>query len=102
VTFTCGAAGGRRKDRNECGQVRPTLTLCPWHDPTSTVSMAHLGGQGAARAKLVPERISLRTPEQQAAVLERAVAARRPSGRGGHRGRQGGCACTRTPSSNAG
>jgi hypothetical protein len=36
--------------------------------------MAVLGGQAAARAKLVPERVSLRTPEQQAAVLERAVA----------------------------
>ena len=72
MTFTCGDAGGQRKDGKGCGQVRPTMSLCPWHDPASTVSMAHLGGQAAARAKLVPERISLRTPEQQA-VLERVV-----------------------------
>ena len=74
MTFTCGAAGGLNKANKPCGQGRPTLSLCPWHDPDSTVKMPHLGGQAAARAKLVPERISLRTPEQQAAVLERAVA----------------------------
>jgi hypothetical protein len=74
VTYTCGDAGGRTKDGRECGQVRPTLSLCPWHDPNVTERMCDIGGRAAARAKLVPERIDLSTPDRQARVIERAVA----------------------------
>jgi hypothetical protein len=71
---TCGDAGGRNKAVEPCRQARPTVSLRPFHDPQNTVSMARLGSVAAARSRLVPERISLRTPAEQAAVLERAVA----------------------------
>jgi hypothetical protein len=74
VILTCGDAGGRTKAGKPCGQARPTLTLCPFHDPASTINMAKVGSEAAIRSRLVPERISLRTPSEQAAVLERAVA----------------------------
>jgi len=74
VIPTCGDAGGVNKAGQPCRQARPTVSLCPFHDPASTISMAKRGSDAAARSRLVPERVSLRTPEQQAAVLERAVA----------------------------
>src|SRR5262249_48053645 len=73
---TCAQAGGVTKSGRPCQQVRPPTTggLCPWHDPNATVSMSRLGGQAAARAKVVPERLDLSTPAKQARLLERAVA----------------------------